>query len=74
MRLELEFQEASPLTNATAYVVVNDFDPSPAGLPCLTEDCVTMAELEEGLQHLEDQIAKIRTEAKRLFLKAGISN
>ena len=73
-RLDLEFHEASPLTNATAYVVVNDFDPSPAGLPCLTEDCVTMAELEGELRHLEGHIAKIRAEAKQRFLKAGISN
>ena len=74
MRLDLEFHEASPLTNATAYVVVNDFDPSPDGLPCLAEDCVSMAELEGELQNLESQIAKIRAEAKRRFLKAGIPN
>jgi hypothetical protein len=45
MRLDLEFHEASSVTNVTAYVVVNDFDPSPDGLPCLAEDCVSMAEL-----------------------------
>jgi hypothetical protein len=34
MSLELEFHKADPLTNATAYVVVNDsFDLSPNGLP-----------------------------------------
>jgi hypothetical protein len=54
--------------------VVNDFDPSPDGLPCLAEDCVSMAELEGELQNLEDQIAKIRAEAKPRFLKAGIPN
>ena len=74
MRLDLEFHEGSPLTNATAYVVVSDFDPSPSGFPCLAEDCVSMAELEGELQHLEGDIAKIRAEAKRRFLKAGISN
>jgi hypothetical protein len=74
MRLDLEFHEASPLTNATAYIVVSDFDPSPDGLPCLAEDCVSMVELEEKLQHLEGHIAKIRAEAKQRFLKAGVSN
>jgi len=74
MRLDLEFHEASPLTKATAYVVVNDFDPSSDGLPRLAEDCVSMAELERKLQNLEDQFAKIRAEAKRRFLKAGIPN
>jgi hypothetical protein len=74
MRLDLEFHEGSPLTNATAYVVVSDFDPSPSGFPCLVEDCVSMAELEGELQRLEGDIAKIRAEAKRRFLKAEISN
>ena len=74
MRIDLEFHEASPLTNATAYVVVNHFNLSLDGLPCLAEDCVTMAELEQELQHLEGHIAKILAEAKRRFLKAGISN
>jgi len=74
MRLDLEFHEASSVTNVTAYVVVNDFDPSPDGLPCLAADCVSMAELEGELQHLEGHIAKFRAEAKQRFLKAGISN
>jgi polyhydroxyalkanoate synthesis regulator phasin len=43
-------------------------------MACLAEDCVSMAELEGELQNLEDQIAKIRAEAKRRFLKAGIPN
>jgi hypothetical protein len=74
MHLDLEFHEASPLTNATAYVVVSDFEHSPDGLPCLAEDCVSMTELEAELQHLEDHIAQIRAEAKRRFLRAGVSN
>jgi hypothetical protein len=74
MPLELEFHKADPLTNATAYVVVNgSFDLSPNGLPCLTDDCVSMAELEGELCRLEDQIREIRESAKKCFIAAGVS-
>ena len=74
MPLELEFHKADPLTNATAYVVVNgSFDLSPNGLLCLTDDCVSMAELEGELCRLEEQIREIRGSAKKCFIAAGVS-
>ena len=52
MRLELEFHKAEPLTNATAYVVLNGVSPSPDGRPCLTFGCVSMVELDGELGRL----------------------
>ena len=71
--LELEFHKADPLTNATAYVVVNGVSPSPDGRPCLTFGCVSMAELNGELGRLEGQIREIRVSAKKSFIAAGVS-
>jgi hypothetical protein len=73
MGLDLEFHKADALTNATAYVVVTDERPSPDGLPCLTVDCVSMAELETELRRLEMEISKIRVAAKQSFLAVSVS-
>jgi hypothetical protein len=64
--LELEFHKADSLTNATAYFVVNGFDVGPNGLLSLTDDCVSMAELEGELCRLEDQIREIRASAEEM--------
>src|SRR5260370_793804 len=75
MGLDLEFHEASPLTNATAYVVVSDLDHSPDGFPCLVEDCVNMVELggatTSGRSHRQDPRRSEATVPESRDLKLG---
>jgi len=75
MALELEFEVPGDLTKASAVVVLNPvWRKDESGPPRLTTDCATMGDLEGQLKLLEQQIARIRDEARRKFIMAGISN
>jgi hypothetical protein len=73
MPFELLFRAPAGPLRASATVLLNPHFKHD-GVPMITPECATYAELDAELRVVEEWIARIRRQAKSKFAAAGISN